>query len=147
MLTQHITKLDRCWVCQTPFNHSVKCEEHHVIPRAYGGIDGPQVSLCDSHHTAAHQIADALWAKKNHFRYLTGDTQKDVKLLFLASRIYNARLLVHKDPNKRRILVLNPSNAFTLKLDKLKTVYGSRIGRERIIELAVERLYKQHFID
>lgn len=139
--------LDHCWICLSKFDANTKCHVHHIVPRAYGGTDGPTVTLCSNHHTALHEIALRLWSKRSYYSLLTGDSEQDKRLLFLASRAYNARLLVHKDPNKRRILVLNPSNAFTLKLDKLKTVYGSRIGRERIIELAVERLYKQHFID
>ena len=31
--------------------------EHHVIPRAYGGTNGPTVILCANHHNLVHTLA------------------------------------------------------------------------------------------
>lgn len=45
--------LQHCWVCAG--KHGLN--DHHVIPEAYGGVDGPQVTLCASHHTLIHTVA------------------------------------------------------------------------------------------
>jgi hypothetical protein len=147
MLTQKMTILDKCWVCERKFDHSTKQEDHHVIPRAYGGVDGPQVSLCDSHHSALHEIAGRLYSKRSYFNLLTGDTQQDKKLMYLASCVYNARVLTENDPNKRRILVLSPSKETIEKLDRLKGLFRGNVSREKVIEAAVDALYKRHFIN
>lgn len=34
--------------------------EHHVIPQAYGGVNGPTVILCPDHHNEVHKIALAV---------------------------------------------------------------------------------------
>lgn len=147
MLVQHMTILDRCWVCGKIFDHSNKEERHHVVPRAYGGIDGPQVSLCDSHHTALHEIALKLWSKRSYFNLLTGDPQQDQKLMYLASCAYNARVITENDPNKRRVLVLSLTKEAIDRLDKLKGLFKGNISRERVIEAAVIEMYRRHFLN
>lgn len=42
----------RCWVCGAS-----STEDHHVVPRTYGGENGPQVSLCGNCHTCLHHIS------------------------------------------------------------------------------------------
>lgn len=147
MLTQKMTILDCCWVCDKRFDHSNKREDHHVIPRAYGGVDGHQVSLCASHHSALHEIALRLYSKRSYFNLLTGDPKQDKKLMYLASCVYNARLLTENDPNKRRILVLSPSKETFDKLDRLKSLFKGNVSRERVIEAAIDALYKRHFLN
>lgn len=143
-ITEHML-LDYCWVCKTKFGPSLKQEDHHIIPRAYGGIDGPQVSLCDSHHTALHEIALRLYTKKPYFNLLTKDPEQNKKLLWLASCVYNARLLTENDPNKKPLLVEQVSKETTERLRKLKTIYP-RTSRGKILEAAVGVLYARHFI-
>lgn len=43
---------ERCWVCGRPAT-----EDHHLIPQSYGGVNGPQVSLCGNDHTTLHTIS------------------------------------------------------------------------------------------
>lgn len=136
---------DSCWVCGSPFGPSLKEERHHLIPRAYGGTDGPQVSLCDSHHTALHNIALRLYSGRNFTDLLTHDSQQDPKLIYLAKVAYDSRILVEKDPNKRRVEVVPLSAETFKKLQRLKTVH--RVGRPKLIELAISQLYSKHFKD
>lgn len=143
MLTQTLL-LDYCWICRSKFGHSVKREDHHVIPRAYGGTDGPQVSLCDSHHSALDLIAKRLYGKKPFTDLLTGDAEQDKKLLWLASVVCNARILTEGDLNKKQILVLSPKKETFDKLKQLKKVYGN-FSREKMIEFAIDKLFNQHF--
>ena len=45
--------LDHCWACKRRDG----LHDHHIVPQAYGGVDGPQVTLCGSHHTLIHEVA------------------------------------------------------------------------------------------
>ena len=45
--------LDHCWVCG-----SIESKhDHHVIPRCYGGNNGPTVTVCANHHNLIHALA------------------------------------------------------------------------------------------
>lgn len=138
------TILPYCWVCKTPFGPSIMREDHHIIPRAYGGIDGPQVSLCDSHHTALNNIALRLYSKRPFTELLTNSDDQNKKLMWLASVVCNARIATENDPNKKQILILSPKGETFNKLKQLKKIYGN-ISREKLIEFAIDKLYSQHF--
>jgi hypothetical protein len=131
-------------VCRKQFDHQRLKEDHHVIPVAYGGRDGPQVRLCSSHHTALHTIALRFYTSNPFYDLLSSDPDSNERLLYLASVAYNARLAVENDPNKKRVLVLALTGETNERLIRLKTVYN-RIGRERIIDLAVLHLFNKHF--
>lgn len=145
-LTAKFTFLPHCWVCRRKFSASLKDHDHHVIPRAYGGVDGPQVRVCDTHHSALHDIALRLYARKPFNDLLSGDNDTDKRLIYLASLACNARIATENDPNRRRVLVLTPKKETLQQLDALKQRHGSRISRERLIEIAVKTLYDKHFI-
>jgi 5-methylcytosine-specific restriction protein A len=136
--------LDRCWVCDNKFGPSIKKEDHHIIPRAYGGIDGPQVSLCSAHHTALHEIALKLYTKKSYFQLLTSDPEVNKKLMYLASVAYNARVATENDPNKKPLLVESVRKETLQKLKKLKSIYRGT-ARAKLLEAAVDLLYARHF--
>lgn len=145
MLVQKFTFLPHCWVCSTPFGPSVKEERHHLIPRAYGGIDGPQVSLCDSHHSALHEIALRIYNKRSYHDLLTKIPAQDQKLLYLASIVYNARVATEGDPNKKQMILFSPNKEVFEKLRKLKRLYP-KLSRQALIEHAISQLYHRHFI-
>ena len=46
--------INTCTICNI---RSDSIHSHHVIPQAYGGVDGPQVPLCGSCHTSVHAHA------------------------------------------------------------------------------------------
>jgi len=138
--------LDHCWVCKQKFGHSTKQQDHHIVPRAYGGTDGPQVSLCSAHNTALHEIALKLYTKKPYFDFLTRDPAQDQKLLWLASVAYNARLATENDPNKKPLLVESVRKETMLQLKQLKAVYP-KTSRAKLLEAAVNALYTRHFVN
>ena len=144
MLTAQHTFLDHCWVCDTRFSSNLIEHRHHIIPKAYGGVDGPQVSLCDSHHSALHFIALKLYNKKPFNHLLTHVASQDKKLLWLATMVYHARLATEKDPNKRQVLVLSPTRETLDKLKQLKRVYGN-LSKENLVALAIDSLFNKHF--
>lgn len=135
--------LPKCWVCQRKFGPSLKEERHHLIPRAYGGTDGPQVSLCDSHHSALHNIALRLYSKRTYEDLITGSKEMDTKLTYMGKVVYKARLLTENDPNKKRVEVYAFSGETFAKLKRLKAIYGG--SRESIVDRAINQLYSRHF--
>jgi len=143
--------LDYCWVCETRFVGSGGSEikhDHHLVPRAYGGVDGPTVTICDTHHSKTHRIAEALIAKRSHFTYLSGESEdRRKKLLYMANVIYNAWLAFHKDPNKAVSTVLTLDKNQQKMVDALKSIYPKARGRSDIINIALLSLYRKHFTD
>jgi hypothetical protein len=145
--------LSHCWVCEVRFNTAdppgpANEERHHIIPRQAGGTDGPQVSLCDVHHTKLHKIALRLKSKKPYFEFLVGESDpRKQKLLWLASRVYNAFELTSGDPNKKVAVVLALDSKSQAMIDKLKKVYPNLRSREAILNLALTSLYNKHFLE
>ena len=142
-ITQHI-KREHCWVCRRKFDHELLHEDHHVIPCAYGGVDGPQVRLCSPHHTALHTVALRLYSGKPFFELLSSNQDTNERLLYLASVAHNARVAVLNDPNKKRVIVLSLKTVTWDKITRLKTVYG-KLSREKLVEFALTQLYNKHF--
>jgi hypothetical protein len=148
---QSICNLPACWVCGARFSDAnppgpANREEHHIIPRQAGGTDGPQVSLCDVHHTKLHKIANRLSSKKPYFELLFGESDPNKKkLLWLASRVYMAFQAVANDPNKLKMVVLTLDSNKQKMLDQLKHVYPKAKSREAIYDLALQQLYQRHF--
>jgi hypothetical protein len=145
--------LPHCWVCETRFNDLKESpgdalrEEHHVIPRAYGGTDGPTVSLCETHHGVLHKIAVALKTKKPYFNLTANHTPQQVKkLMYLATRVYEAELLTRNDPNKRIMLMLSMDGDFARKVDDLKRVLPGVKSRESAVRSAVLEAWSRHFM-
>jgi hypothetical protein len=75
---------------------------------------------------------------------MTGDREKDKKILYLATVACNARILVQNDPNRRVVLVLNLTGEEDQQLRKLKSAH-SRLSREAIVKLALKQLYQRIF--
>lgn len=140
--------LPHCWVCEVKFFGSGGTEQrhdHHVFPRAYGGVDGPEVSICDAHHSAVHRIGECLIAKRPHFQFLKGENQaRAEKLMFLASRIQQLYEVTKNDPNKAT------STSFVLTareqqmIERLKPVFGVK-SREAVFKRALELAFRRHF--
>lgn len=111
---------DKCYVCHSPFNGNI--EIHHVVPRAYGGLNGPTVALCDSCHTRVHKLEKLICSNKTDTFGL--DKEAYNRLYSLALVIVRAKRMMKDDPNKviKVILVLNQKEVRTL--DKLKSMLG-----------------------
>lgn len=142
--------LDHCWICLARFlgdGGTEPREDHHVIPEAYGGRDGPTVTLCDSHHTKLHKIAVALKAKKSAYPLLTGEcsTHRE-KLMYLANQVYNAELQTRNDPNKAASVALTLKAAHKNMVDQLRPIYPAAKSREALILIAIEALHRRHFV-
>jgi len=119
---------------------------HHMVPRAYGGVDGPTITLCDSDHNTLHKIAVALKANKSYYTHLQGaDSEQRRKLVYLANIVYNAELETRNDPNKSASAMVTLTARHKFMVDKLKKVYPSHRSREAVLLIALEKLFNQHF--
>jgi hypothetical protein len=145
--------LPYCWICEQRFVDSVPPgpmlrEEHHIIPRKAGGEDGPLVSLCDSHHAKLHKIANRLSSKKPYFDLLHGESpERQKKLLWLASRVFNAFEATRDDPNKAVSVLLTLDKGMQAKFDLLRKVYPQLKSREALVIFAINSLYQKHFLE
>ena len=141
--------LDHCWVCLARFvgdGGTEQREDHHIIPRAYGGTDGPTVTLCDTDHTRAHRIADCIKAEKTFHTYTKGlDSDRVNKLVWLATQIQNAYLALGNDPNKMARAMVALNQRHRLMVDQLKKVYPKAKSREAVLLFALESLHAKHF--
>ena len=118
------------------------------MPRQAGGTDGPQVSLCDPHHTKAHKIATRMSGSKSFHDLLSVEPASyHTKLLWLAKKIHDAFALTANDPNKRKFAMVSLDARRTQMIDRLKRVYPKARSREAIFNLALEALYKRHFTE
>jgi hypothetical protein len=148
-----INNLPCCWVCDERFSDAVppgplNREEHHIIPRQAGGEDGPQVSLCDGHHSKLHKIASRMSANKPYFDLIHGEPQAyHQKLLWLAVKVRDAFAATADDPNKKRMVVMTLDQTRVKQLDRLRKVYPSARSREAMYNLALEMLYRKHFTE
>jgi hypothetical protein len=141
--------LNHCWICETKFVEAGGTEQrhdHHVFPRAYGGVDGPEVSICDAHHSAVHRIGEALIHKKPYYMYLRGESETRVKrLLFLATRIVIIYESIKNDPNKATTTAFSLSARHQKMIEDLKPVLNVR-SREQVLLRALEAAHARHFV-
>lgn len=142
--------LDHCWICGARFvgkGGVEQREDHHIIPCAYGGVDGPTVTLCTTHHSKLHDIAVARKSGRNYQTSLMGEPPQNVKhLLWLANQVVNAELAVRNDPNKAASVTITLNARGKMQVDQLKHVYPKARSREAILLLALEHLYSKHFV-
>lgn len=138
--------LPYCWVCSERFTSATppgraQEERHHVIPVAYGGVDGLQVSLCDQHHTKAHRIAERL-PRKPFGEFLNGENPVTTKkLLWLATRIANARETYQADPNRHIMMAIMLKPEIRAMMDDLKGSLHVR-SREAVIESCITMIHR-----
>lgn len=141
--------LEYCWICGerfVEFGGTAVLEHHHVIPQAFGGTDGPTVSICDSHHTKLHSIAVQMKAAKPYASFLKGETsERAKKVLYLATAVYNAQQVTRNDPNKLASAMVKLNARHKRQLDQLKAVYPNLRSREAVLLHALEFLHSRHF--
>jgi len=141
--------LDHCWICNARFvgnGGTAHREDHHIFPRAYGGVDGPTVTICDTHHSKVHPIAECLINEKPYFQWTKGEhVDRIPKLMYLATRIHQMHLLIKNDPNKATSVALTLTAANQKMIDALKPVLGVR-SREAVLLKALEIAYTRHFV-
>lgn len=148
-------------------NDSVKCilcgntsgiDWHHTIAQAHGGVNSEQVPLCGGHHTLVHTLALKLYST-NDEASLIPLIPKDVpvssypKLFTLVRRLvigrkaWEAAQKNNQAPKKGKVVVtLDDKRLHRVKaLSNMLAKDGKPLSRERVLQLAVDRLYQsQH---
>lgn len=119
--------------------------KHHVIPRAFGGLNGPTVMVCTGHHSLLHLIGSRLIHNKPFFELLTHDPKQDQKLLWLASRIQIAEAASRGDPNKKSVIPLVLDAPTQAKLVKLAKAHG--VSRGKLVHLLIAQEYGKIFCE
>jgi hypothetical protein len=46
--------MEQCNLC---FKHNAVAHDHHIIPREYGGVEGPELHICPTCHDSVHRSA------------------------------------------------------------------------------------------
>lgn len=135
---QHII-LPYCWVCK----ETDGLNNHHCVPRAYGGENGPQVTLCATHHTFIHTVA----LKKRSFHEglvheNTTNPEQRQKLLQLINIIVTARAAT-KALAKPMVVQHKFNTERARKLRELKTLVGAS-SIEATLNALVDKVYDQY---
>ena len=115
-------------------------ELHHVVPRAFGGLNGPLVSLCDTCHSKVHRIAGLL-PNGDYSKLLAGlssDQQK--RLAYLANVAYNAKHATNDDLNKLLPVSFKITKQEAQIIERLKSILNVK-SRSDVYRIAVTRLY------
>ena len=114
----NIKNLNHCWVC----HDASSLHEHHIIPQAYGGVDGPTVTLCATCHNGVHHVADG---RVDMQPTSWNETERLHRAQWLVSAIAQARIVASKSANKRVIVTLELSANEAKMLDRIKQSIGS----------------------
>ena len=131
--------LPYCWVC----GDKTGLNDHHVVPQAYGGRDGPQVTLCASHHTFIHTVALKPRARREHLiiEHVEGDEERQSKLTQLTEVIARARAATRSV--EKPMLIQHKLNVERgRKLRELKTLLG-KSSLMAALEECVDLVYAQ----
>lgn len=133
--------LEECWVCLVK-RGTKNFEEHHVVPRSYGGERGPTVSLCCDCHTTAHKAADALYAKGNPVVPLANPMARE-RALYLAQVICNARSAIENinSENKRYVYSGFFDGKTHARLVRLAAYL--KMPQQKVIKYAINSLYER----
>lgn len=141
---------DTCWVCGTYGN----LELHHVIPRSYGGENGPQVQVCGTCHTGVHALSlitslfdGSIFTESETILAVTTATKDWLKPTKFVARmlrawclgyiIYQARLQLKgvEEPNKKVKFSTTFSGEVSRKLKVIAKAEGNLSQEEMIVRL------------
>jgi len=138
-----------CWVCGVRFKSATppgpaNREDHHICPRNAGGTDGPLVSLCDSHHTGLHKIAQRIQRRAKFDDLLHGEAAESVKkLVWLAGQVVVSEQRGDADPDKRLVGSVSLSQQETEMMKKIQSLTGK--SRNEILRAGLILVFKRYF--
>lgn len=140
-----------CWVCSKTFfpegeDASVIRNDHHVIPRAFGGSDGPTVPLCSADHDLLHLIAQKVTSgKMQEAQALLNRVPiaHRERLLYLTTRVVIAYNALNDDPNKQKVVTLRLTGQLSERLDRLASFFSC--SREKVLIRLIDHQYSSVF--
>jgi hypothetical protein len=110
-----------CYICGDKYG----LHTHHIIPRAYGGTNGPTVTLCGGCHTLIHSIA-VHKNKEERNRMMQGHSERQkIKIIELVDIIRRARISSRQFKRPMTLqLILDAETATMLR--QLKRMLGAK---------------------
>ena len=130
--------LPHCWVCGGKDGKN----DHHVIPQAYGGVDGPQVTLCATHHTFIHTVALKPKYEREHLVLQhTNISERQKKLSTLVELIAKARAAT-KGMEKPMMVQHKFNKERSRKLKDLKYILGRKSIADTL-DACIDLLHEQ----
>lgn len=94
----------RCFVTNEV---SPTLDEHHVIPREYGGLNGPTVFLSPTIHQAIHRCAHNEEARAKFLAGLSPDARAKAKMLMFSLELSRSKL--DKESKNEITIYLTPT--------------------------------------
>jgi hypothetical protein len=113
------------------------------VPRAFGGENGPTVTICVDCHTLAHRLGEKFYSGKWSKPAFT-DPNMQSRLEYLGIVIANAQHAVEGDANKRVSYCGVFDGEAHSKLKRLCEYYGR--SQHKIILYAINELYNRTFV-
>lgn len=144
-----ITLVDRCWCCEDIFPKygggvsRLVQEFHHPVPRAFGGRDGPTVSLCSGHHASVHKVADCLLSVKDFSLHLDYNPSVSARIVLLAKIAADSERRFRSDPNRRMNVSTSLPSHLNEKLKLAAKANGLSVSSyvERLILADIDRQF------
>ena len=145
----HTLNLGHCWICLCRDSDGNKLHSHHCVPVASGGIDGPTVTLCSSHHSAIHDAAlrcypNRLDRMNKWLEVLPVIPGCKERFYYLVNVIIRSRDAVSEDTNKRNSVSVSLSGADNRLLnslcDQLSTESIRRMTRPECMLYAMKNM-------
>ena len=132
---------NHCTACGRSTGPTVSLHNHHVIPRAFGGTDGPQITLCVDHHEFVHDLAkQRKIVSIGSFPNLT-ESPKCVKILvYLINVIVRSELSTKKDPNRPIRFSCQVPQATMTKLNTIMRVRGIK-NHTQFLTNIIDKMY------
>lgn len=138
-----------CYVCGTLSS----LEMHHMIPCAYGGTDGPQISLCAIDHALVHGASFKLG--KERLPQMIVDRARELSpqqariaipvALYLAWVIRRSTEFTKDDPNKKVKFQATIKRETSRRLKELTDHWGLD-SKTATLELLVNNTYSKLFL-
>ena len=143
------SRLDHCWICKTRLADAggdplFLRNQHHVFPRAFGGSDGPTVSLDTAHHDLLHLVANHMMSGKDWTPLLERmEHSSKQRLLYLSTRVVEAAELFNNDPNKRITKHFTLSRKEAKAFDEMTRFH--RVSSDTLIRRLLAQEYRRLF--
>lgn len=110
--------------CEITGTEHETLDEHHVIPREYGGINGPVVRISPTLHQAIHRYANNSANLGRFLDFYPPDIRSRIKMLVLA--VTEAKRTLNKVSNNQITLTL-PDKEYN-KLKQLADETGMSVN-------------------
>lgn len=144
------THPDRCEACGELFmdahaQGSKIRHEHHLIPRAYGGSNGPTVDICNEDHDLLHLLAVKVIHNSLTLDEIPSRCDGPNHALAITNMVYyvvEAERRTRNDPNKKTLVSVSLSGKQARMLDTITKTFNTS-GRQNTLIRLIEMEYQK----